>query len=132
MKSIKVGAILRDFRNKKKITLLQLAQKTGLSLSYISTIENNQRKPNIDILEQICQALNIPLEVILILASDSEDPLIQETLKPLVLSMAEGLYVFENSNKFKELEGVEALDYAASLIIRGGGVPNKEFDTVSL
>jgi transcriptional regulator with XRE-family HTH domain len=90
--NLKFGVILRLFRNKKQITLLQLSQMTGLSLSYLSTIENNLRKPNIDVLSTICQALGVPLEVVLILASDSDDPFVKNHLLPLIQSISKELY----------------------------------------
>ncbi|MEN9609460.1 MAG: hypothetical protein RLZZ628_274 [Bacteroidota bacterium] len=90
--NLKFGVILRLFRNKKQITLLQLSQKTGLSLSYLSTIENNLRKPNIDVLDKICQALEVPLEIVLILSSDSDDPFVKNHLLPLIQSISKELY----------------------------------------
>jgi transcriptional regulator with XRE-family HTH domain len=84
--------VLKLFRNKKKITLLQLSQLTGFCPSYLSTIENHLRKPNIDVLDKICQALGVPFEVVLILSSDSEDTFVKNQLLPLIQSISRELY----------------------------------------
>ena len=49
-----------------------MAEKSGLTKSYLSRIENSQRDPTISALEKISLALDIPLNI-LILLSEVED-----------------------------------------------------------
>jgi transcriptional regulator with XRE-family HTH domain len=121
----RLGEVLKNFRTKKKITLLQLSELTGLSISYLSIIENNLRKPNIDILEKICQALDIPLEMLLILSSDSDDPLVKDKLKPLILQIADEVYGYEPPSELAsgKLDGIIPLSKFASSKIMGNGNP---------
>ena len=51
-----------EVRVKKKLTLLQLAELTGISKSTLSDIENLKVYPRIDQLEKIALALDISIE----------------------------------------------------------------------
>lgn len=51
-----------EVRVKKKLTLLQLAELTGISKSTLSDIENLKVYPRIDQLEKIAIALDVPIE----------------------------------------------------------------------
>lgn len=51
-----------DARIKRKLTLLQLAELTGISKSTLSDIENLKVYPRIDQLEKIAIALDVPIE----------------------------------------------------------------------
>jgi len=54
------GELIRQLREDKNLTLVELSQKAGLSVSYISEIERGSKKPSLKTLEKIAQALNIP------------------------------------------------------------------------
>ena len=62
--SIRLNII--KFRNKAKLSQRQLAEKAGLSRTFISDIERNSKKlPSISSLYQIANALNISVDEIL-------------------------------------------------------------------
>lgn len=50
---------MRVIRREQKLTSKQLSQLSGVTQSTISEIENDNRSPQIDTLEKICNALNI-------------------------------------------------------------------------
>jgi transcriptional regulator with XRE-family HTH domain len=50
-----------------------LAERAGLSVSYLSLIEQGKRTPNLEILEYIADALRIPLNILVFLASDKTE-----------------------------------------------------------
>lgn len=52
---------IRDLRVAKQITQQELAEKTNLSVPYISQIENNHRKISLDTFIKIVSALEISL-----------------------------------------------------------------------
>ncbi len=57
---IKIGSHIRNERNKKKLTLKQVAEIAGISTSYLSQIENDTVNMNMSVLENICSALGVP------------------------------------------------------------------------
>ena len=54
-----VAQNLRALRLQKKRSQESLAQKAGLSVSYISMLERGQRSPPLDTLEALAEALGI-------------------------------------------------------------------------
>lgn len=51
--------LLWGIRRKKKITLIQLAELTGISKTSLNEFENENRTPNLEQLERIAKALDI-------------------------------------------------------------------------
>lgn len=72
------GDKLRAVREKRKITLKEVAEKAGLSESLISQIERNKVSPAIDTLLDIIEILEIDLEYIF---SDLKKPKIVNLVK---------------------------------------------------
>jgi XRE family transcriptional regulator, master regulator for biofilm formation len=61
-----VGEGIKSIREKKGITINELAQKAQISKSYISSIERDiQKNPSINVLEKIAAALGISLDILL-------------------------------------------------------------------
>ncbi|MCG8514515.1 MAG: helix-turn-helix domain-containing protein [Halanaerobiales bacterium] len=60
-----IGAKIRKLRKKNNFTLKDLSKKTGLSISFISDIENGRRKPRLDNLNKLAEALNLPPDALL-------------------------------------------------------------------
>ncbi|HEM7507399.1 TPA: helix-turn-helix transcriptional regulator [Providencia rettgeri] len=69
---LNIGLAMKQCRDAKNLTLQEMAEKSGLTKSYLSRIENSQRDPTISALEKISLALDIPLNI-LILLSEVED-----------------------------------------------------------
>ncbi len=55
-----LGDQIRSIRKRQEITLKELAEKTGLSIGYISQIERNLTDPSLSTLRKISGALGIP------------------------------------------------------------------------
>lgn len=60
-----VGDKLRSLRKQNKLTLKELSEKTNLSISFISDIENKRRNPSIDNLKILANALNVSISELL-------------------------------------------------------------------
>lgn len=75
-----IGQIIRDFRKERGVTLTELAGKLEISPSYLSAIERNIRKPSTQILKNIGEILNIPVNL---LVSSEEDMLTGKRLKEI-------------------------------------------------
>lgn len=61
-----IGSTIRQIRQRKKITITQLCEGTGLSKGFISNVENNKTSPSICTLESIAHYLNVPLSYLLL------------------------------------------------------------------
>lgn len=67
-----IGPTLKAIRRSKRLTQKALAEQSGISESYISLVEKGQREPSLGVLESMCQQLDIPLSVFVLLAFDEE------------------------------------------------------------
>ena len=74
-----VGPRLKRIRGQRGITLTDLAERTGISKSTLSRLENGQRRPSLELLLPLAQAYRVPLDD-LVGAPEVGDPRIR--LKP--------------------------------------------------
>jgi transcriptional regulator with XRE-family HTH domain len=56
-----IGDRLRVLREEKKLSQGDIEKRTGLVRPYISRVENNHSVPNIETLEKLARALEVPL-----------------------------------------------------------------------
>lgn len=56
-----IGLIIKSLRKEKKYTLKDLSQKAGISISFLSDIENGRSNPSIERLKDIAEALDTPI-----------------------------------------------------------------------
>jgi len=73
-----IGQKLREIREAKNMSQVEIAEATGLVQPYVSRVENGHTIPGVETLEKWASALKVPLYQILY---DGEDP-----PKPLKLS----------------------------------------------
>jgi transcriptional regulator with XRE-family HTH domain len=57
-----IGARLKEIRRTLDRTLAQVSEVTGVSISNLSKIENNQISPSFDIMKRICDGLGVSIE----------------------------------------------------------------------
>lgn len=74
-----VGPRLKQVRAQRGVTLTDLAERTGISKSTLSRLENGQRRPSLELLLPLAQAYRVPLDD-LVGAPDVGDPRVR--LKP--------------------------------------------------
>lgn len=55
---MKIGYRIKDLRVRQRVTLKELAKKTGLTASFFSQLERDLISPSVSSLEKIAQALN--------------------------------------------------------------------------
>jgi transcriptional regulator with XRE-family HTH domain len=67
------GRALKTLRQARQLKQKELASRSGLDASYISQIESNKRIPSSAATEAIAKALDIPLYLLILFASDTED-----------------------------------------------------------
>ena len=56
---MKIGYRIKDLRTRQRITLKQLARKTGLTTSFLSQLERDLTSPSINSLEKIAEAMGM-------------------------------------------------------------------------
>lgn len=56
---MEIGSRIKNLRINQRVTLKELAKKTGLTTSFLSQLERNLTSPSVKSLEKIAQALNI-------------------------------------------------------------------------
>lgn len=61
-----IGSKIRAIRNRKKITIAQMCEGTGLSKGFVSNVENNNTSPSISTLQTIANFLKVPLPYLLL------------------------------------------------------------------
>jgi transcriptional regulator with XRE-family HTH domain len=74
-----VGPRLRRVREQRGITLTDVSERTGISKSTLSRLENGQRRPSLELLLPLAQTYRVPLDE-LVGAPEVGDPRIR--LKP--------------------------------------------------
>ena len=57
-----VGPRLRALRKRRGVTLAQLAETTGISVSTLSRLESGQRRPTLELLLPLARAHQVPLD----------------------------------------------------------------------
>lgn len=65
-----IGKALKLCRTQKGMSKTALAELSGLSISYLTLLEQDKRDPNLSTVEKLSKALNIPSSVLLFLASE--------------------------------------------------------------
>ena len=83
-----IGDKIKRIRKSKKMKQKDLAEKSGLSISYVQQIEYGERKnPSIEVLNQISKALDINLSYLI----DDDNPKMMESQTPVydVMSIRE-------------------------------------------
>lgn len=54
-----LGSEVRQLRKARQLTLKQLSDQTGISLSHVSAVERGDSKPSVDVLQAIANALDV-------------------------------------------------------------------------
>ncbi len=68
-----IGNALKGIRKTKNLTQKELANKIGISNTYLSEIENNTRRPSIDVIKSISDALDINFLYLILKSLERED-----------------------------------------------------------
>jgi XRE family transcriptional regulator, regulator of sulfur utilization len=68
-----LGVTIKNRRKHKDLSQDQLAVKCGITQTYLSQIENNQKDPSLVILKKMATVLGIPLPVLFFQSMTEED-----------------------------------------------------------
>jgi transcriptional regulator with XRE-family HTH domain len=75
-----IGKRLKKYRNERRLSQKKLSLHTGISQSFISSIESNKQSPTITTLERICDVLGITIAEFF----SKRDYAVPDSLKPLL------------------------------------------------
>ena len=65
-----VGEVLRDYRNRRRLTLRQVSTRANVALGYLSEVERGQKEASSEVLLRVTEAMNEPLSQVLIEVGD--------------------------------------------------------------
>lgn len=65
-----IGDVLRDARQRQGRTLREVSSAARVSLGYLSEVERGQKEASSELLHSICEALDVPMSLVLREVSD--------------------------------------------------------------
>ncbi|MFY7912339.1 MAG: helix-turn-helix domain-containing protein [Emticicia sp.] len=68
-----IGKVIKEARLEKGYSQSELAQKTGISNSYLSQIESEKQDPSLETMEQLSEALDVPTYILFFKAMQEEN-----------------------------------------------------------
>ncbi len=78
-----IGEHIKEIRKKRKMTLSELAERSGFAKSYVSSIERNrQTNPTIQFLERVAKELDVSLNYLLY--GETDEDFLDEGWKNLI------------------------------------------------
>ena len=67
------GHAIKMARTARSFTQKQLAERLDVAASFVSLLESGKRKPSVDTLEQVCSALEVPMHLLVLMASSEKE-----------------------------------------------------------
>ncbi|CAG7616930.1 hypothetical protein PAESOLCIP111_01960 [Paenibacillus solanacearum] len=105
-----IGERIKFFRKQQTMTQVQLAERAGLSRSYLADVEGNRYNPSVDTLKSIAKALHIEAHQLLD-EQWNDDPAGQPGPKPAFTSKEERDIAKDLERIMSDLESGEALAF---------------------
>lgn len=68
-----IGQTIKQIRKNQNMKQKELASKSQVSQAYLSQIERNEKNPNMEILQRISKALEIPFPVLAFMSLNEQD-----------------------------------------------------------
>ncbi len=68
-----IGKVIKEIREARQLTQKTLAERAGMSVFYLSKIENNKREASQQALRVIARELHVPIGLVFALALEPED-----------------------------------------------------------
>jgi len=79
-----IGKRIQNARLETKLTQEQLAEKLQISTNYLSKVETGKEKPNLEMIDKICNNLKIPLPFLLTGVATESDTYMQTDISNLL------------------------------------------------
>ncbi len=75
---MKSGTIIRLLRTAESIPQIDLANKLGVSRTYLSQVENNRKRPGLLFFKEVSKTLDVPLVLLLSIEDDLDSEIYNE------------------------------------------------------
>jgi transcriptional regulator with XRE-family HTH domain len=72
---IAIGKAIRVVREARNQRLGEVAKKAGVSVPFLSLVENGEREPSLDVVVRLSMALKLPVDVLLLLTQSGKTTL---------------------------------------------------------
>lgn len=87
-----LGEAIKLCRTRRGLTQTELAERSGVSVSYLSMLEQNKRDPSLKTIEKIAGGIGLPASLLILIAADPRelepvDRTIAEKVSHLVLTL---------------------------------------------
>jgi transcriptional regulator with XRE-family HTH domain len=66
----KLGQAIAEIRRERRLTQRDVAERVGLTVNYISLIENGERQLSLDALNRLAEVFKVPAELVAFLGSE--------------------------------------------------------------
>lgn len=124
-----LGATIRDFRKQRELTLQELSQHLGVSVSYLSAVERDIKKPSVAMVKKLSNVLNISPTYLLSTSTEKifgekisfirrGRSLSVEELSELSGIPEEDLQAYEEGTKEPDLETIDKIAESLSVTVR--------------
>jgi transcriptional regulator with XRE-family HTH domain len=84
----RIGKAIRVVREARNQRLGEVAEKAGVSVPFLSLVENGEREPSLDVVVRLSVALKLPVDVLLLLTQPGKTTLKTSDRKALVIIKA--------------------------------------------
>lgn len=97
--NMKVGSTIRKLRKHREMTLEDLSEVTGISVSHLSLLERDRREPSFTNLTTIADAFELPPSILVLLGTElgNRQGIQGEISKQLIAVVKE---CFDNDDRF--------------------------------
>ena len=68
-----LGQAIKRCRKLRGLNQAELAEKSNISVSYLSLLERDKRDPTFSTIESIANALNVPVSILIFLGTSGEE-----------------------------------------------------------
>jgi transcriptional regulator with XRE-family HTH domain len=121
--TVKIGHRIKAKRNELGLSLRVVANRVGLTASFLSKVERNEASPSLDSLQLISQALEVPLFYFLLDTEIESSPVVRRgERRKIQVPEVDGLYELLTPDVDKKMEGV-----LTTLNPENGLVPIKKY-----
>lgn len=100
-----IGEVIVNLRKQKGIKQKEIAEGLGISVPYLSRIENNEQKPSVDLIVKIANFLDVPVSAIVFMGLDldaienKEQKKYFKTAQPIIDRLMEYLLSGDSTTK---------------------------------
>ena len=86
---IEIGQRIQKYRTQKNLTQEQVAEMAGITQKHLSRIEQGYHNPHFDMIIQIANILNIPIDALAKDMSDNDVSVFLESIRPSIEKLSE-------------------------------------------